>query len=250
MEQVQLRPDERIDQLYRNHIQIIQSDAVFSFSLDAVMLAHFANVKRSAKAQIVDLCAGNGAVGLFLSQKTHGQITEVEIQSRLCDMTERSVQLNQLEQQVRVVHADLKDSLHYFVKESVDAVTVNPPYFPVQATSKKNPNRYLAIARHELKTNLTQVVTTASDLLKTGGKLFMVHRPDRLPEILTELQAHRLAPKEIQFVYPRANQDANMVLIAARKDGQVSGLKVRPAIVVYAGETYTPFVQELLYGSK
>ncbi|USS87345.1 tRNA1(Val) (adenine(37)-N6)-methyltransferase [Fructilactobacillus hinvesii] len=250
MKEVGLRPGERIDRLYSNHIQIIQSDEVFAFSLDAVLLAAFADVKRSAKARIVDLCAGNGAVGLFLSQKTHGQITEVEIQARLCDMAHRSVQLNQLEKQIAVVHADLKDSLQYFAKESVDAVTVNPPYFPVQATSKKNPNPYLAIARHELKTNLDEVIATASALLKTGGKLFLVHRPDRLPEILAKLQANRLAPKELQFVQPRADQDANMVLIAARKDGQVAGLKVKPTIVVYDEGEYTPLIQELLYGNR
>ncbi|USS85439.1 tRNA1(Val) (adenine(37)-N6)-methyltransferase [Fructilactobacillus myrtifloralis] len=249
MKHVELQPGERIDQLYQNHIQIIQSDEVFSFSLDAVLLANFAQVKQSAKTQIVDLCAGNGAVGLFLSPKTRGQITEIEIQARLCDMARRSVQLNQLENQVHVQHADLNQSLQFFAKETVDTVTVNPPYFPVQATSRKNPNEYLAIARHELKTNLGEVVSTASELLKPGGKLFMVHRPDRLLEILTTLKSQRLAPKQLQFVYPRANRDANMVLIAARKDGQVAGLKVQPPLIVYDQDHYTPAVRKLLYGN-
>ncbi len=246
---IELKAGERIDQLYSNDIKIIQNAEVFSFSLDAVMLADFAKVKQSAKTKIVDLCAGNGAVGLFISQKTKGSIAEVEIQPKLCDMATRSVALNKLATQISVYNFDLKDSLNYFKKESIDAVTVNPPYFADEKQSKKNPNTYLAIARHEIKTNLEMVIKTSSELLKNNGKMYMVHRPDRLLDILNELQKYRLAPKEIQFVYPKVGRDANMVLISAIKDGKLTGLKINPPIVVYdKQDNYTDVVSRMLYG--
>ncbi|EKK20230.1 tRNA (adenine37-N(6))-methyltransferase TrmN6 [Fructilactobacillus florum 8D] len=247
MDHIQLFPGERIDQLYSQKIKIIQSSAVFSFSLDAVLLADFAQVRTSSKAQIVDLCAGNGAVGLFVSQKTHAKITEIEIQPELCDMARRSVTLNRLEEQITVCQADLSDSLQFFTKESVDNVLVNPPYFPVAATSLKNPNQHLALARHEIATNLATVVAMSSKLLKTGGTLFLVHRPERLTEILATLVHERLVPKQMQLIYPRMGQAANLVLISAKKDGRPGGLKIKSPIVTYEGDKYSPYLQRLLY---
>lgn len=246
---IELKAGERIDQLYSNDIQIIQNAEVFSFSLDAVMLANFAKVKQGQKTRIVDLCAGNGAVGLFISKKTKGKIIEIEIQSRLSDMAARSVALNNLDDQISVFNFDLKDSLAHLKKESFDTVTVNPPYFANEKQSRKNPNPYLAIARHEIKTNLAMVIKTASELLKNNGRLYLVHRPERLLDILNEMQKHRLAPKEIQFVYPKSGRDANMILISAIKDGKLSGLKIDPPVVVYNDDnTYNDLVSELLYG--
>ncbi|MEN3239380.1 tRNA1(Val) (adenine(37)-N6)-methyltransferase [Fructilactobacillus sanfranciscensis] len=246
---IELKQGERIDQLYSSDIKIIQNAEVFSFSLDAVMLADFAQVKQSYKTKIVDLCAGNGAVGLFISKKTHGKIAEVEIQPKLSDMAKRSVTLNNLEKHISVYNIDLKNSLDYFKKESIDHVTVNPPYFANEKESSKNPNPYLAIARHEIKTNLEIVIKTSSDLLKNNGKMYMVHRPDRLLDILNEMQKYRLAPKEIQFVYPKVGRDANMILISGIKDGKLNGLKVKPPIVVYdENDNYTEPVRKMLYG--
>ncbi|MCC3237569.1 methyltransferase [Pediococcus acidilactici] len=152
--EVKLNADERIDQLYRDNIQIIQSPSVFSFSLDAVLLANFAEVKQSSKAQIVDLCAGNGAVGLFLSKKTNGHVTMVEIQSRLAEMAERSILLNGLGERYRVLNFPLADSLGTIKTDSVDSIVCNPPYFPNHPDSKKNPNQFLAIILHVLTTSL------------------------------------------------------------------------------------------------
>ncbi|MQM80065.1 methyltransferase, partial [Lactobacillus buchneri] len=148
--QVNLHEDERIDQLYSKGIQIIQSKDVFSFSLDAVLLADFVRTTQHRTKQIVDMCAGNGAVGLFLSEKTAAHITMIEIQTRLADMAHRSVELNDLGQQISVVNDDLKNADQYIPKDSVDVVACNPPYFVNYKTSEKNPNRYLAIARHEI----------------------------------------------------------------------------------------------------
>lgn len=247
--QVKLNSDERIDQLYRDDIQIIQSSSVFSFSLDAVLLANFADVKQKPKTKIVDLCAGNGAVGLFLSKKTDGDVTMVEIQSRLSDMARRSIEINNLSDRYHVLNIPLKDSLEYINADSVDNIVCNPPYFENLPNSKKNPNEYLALARHEITTTLDEILFTSQKLLKMNGKLFMVHRPDRLPEILATMTANRLAPKRIQFAYSHPNDQANMVLIEAIKDGRPNGTKILPPIIIYDGKNYSKTIKELLYGN-
>ncbi|MDT6980453.1 tRNA1(Val) (adenine(37)-N6)-methyltransferase [Levilactobacillus zymae] len=249
MGQPQLRPGERIDQLYSQDIQIIQSPEVFAFSLDAVLLAAFAKLPTKANSHTVDLCAGNGAVGLFMSQRTKGQIAEVELQPRLADMARRSVTLNQLDGQMTVYQGDLAEVNQWIPKDSVDVVTCNPPYFADLPDSQKNPNRYLAIARHEITTTLATVVATTSGLLKMNGKAYFVHRPDRLLELLAVMQAHRLAPKRIRLVYPKPEKEANMVLVEAIKDGKPGGQRFLAPLTVYdATGHYTAEVGRLLYG--
>lgn len=242
-----LNKDERIDQLYSQNVKIIQSADVFSFSLDAVLLANFTKISRRDR-QIVDLCAGNGAVGLFLTGKTQNQITLVEIQAKLADMARRSILLNNLEQQVKVINADLKDSFNYLKKDSIDVVTVNPPYFVNYDESPKNPNPHLAIARHELLTNLEMVMKVSSGLLKMNAKFFCVFRPDRLTDLLETMRSNRIEPKKIQFVRSHDEDNANMVLVEGIKDGKLNGVTVVPDIIVYEGDQYSETVKKMLYG--
>ncbi len=251
---VKLLADERVDQLYSQDIQIIQSSQVFSFSLDAVLLANFAKAPASPKGKLVDLCAGNGAVGLFMAPRTRGKIAMVELQPRLADMAQRSVVLNDLADKVTVYNQDLAIITEQIPKDSIDVVTCNPPYFSDLPDSKKNPNNYLAIARHEIATTLNTVLATTSDLLKMNGKAYFVHRPDRLVELLALMTANRLAAKRLQFVYPKAGRDANIVLVEAIKDGKATGLKILPPIMTYDdhgdhGE-YSPIIHKMLYGES
>lgn len=243
-----LLPDERIDQLYAEDIQIIQSKDVFSFSLDAVLLANFPRIPK--KGQILDLCSGNGAVGLFVSRKTSAMIHQIELQPRLVDMARRSIQLNHLQEQMMVHQIPLKDSCQVVQADSFDLILCNPPYFKGLPTNQKNPNEHLAIARHEIHTTLDEVVAVSSKLLKTNGRLAMVHRPERFLEIIETMQKYRLTPKRIQFVYPTSDKEANILLIEAIKDGKKEGLKISPPLYTYDthGE-YTPQLQEMLYGS-
>lgn len=240
---------ERIDQLYNGAVKIIQSDDVFSFSLDAVLLADFTRL--GPRYQVVDLCAGNGAVGLFLSRKTKGPITLVEIQQKLAEMAQRSVVLNHLSDQVQVANIDLKEAPQILGSDQADAVTCNPPYFADHELSMKNPNPYYAMARHEISTSLNEVLAVSAKLLKTNGHFFMVHRPERLDEIMVKLQANRLAPKRLRFVYPKADREANMVLIEAIKDGRPNGVRIQPPLTVYREDnTYTDAVSQILYGTE
>lgn len=242
-----LKEDERIDQLYAKDVKIIQSSNVFSFSLDAVLLANFPNIPK--KGIVVDLCAGNGAVGLFVAKKTKSRIYQIEIQERLADMAQRSVQLNHLEDQIDVLPINLKDSLNKISSDSCDLVLCNPPYFKNLPTNHKNPNPYYATARHEIHTNLDEVLFISSKLLKMNGHFAMVHRPDRFLEVIDLMKKNRLAPKRVQFVYPKAGKDANILLIEGIKDGKTDGFKVLPPMFTYdAAGNYSLETRRLLYG--
>lgn len=248
---IELRNDERIDQLMQYNLEIIQSPSVFSFSLDAVLLGNFARVPRHERARVVDLCSGNGAVALMLSQQTQSQVQAVELQDRLVDMAERSIQLNGLTDRVRMIHADVKQATAYIRKDSVDVITCNPPYFTVTESSRKNPNNHLAIARHELHLTLEQLMQTSAGLLKTRGKAFFVHRPERFLEIMETMKAVDLAPKRIRFVHPKAEREANMLLIEGIKQGKPDGLKILPPLVVFDDEgNYLPEVKRMIYGDE
>ena len=242
-------PNERIDQLLSQNIKIIQSPDVFSFSLDAVLLAHFASFPK--KGNIVDFCAGNGAIGLFMRPRTQAFITGVELQEKLYDMATRSIQLNQFDDSMKMIHADIKQITDFIQPDSVDFITCNPPYFKEAPNSKKNPNPYLAIARHEIHLGLDDVFQQASKLLKMNGKIAMVHRPDRLIDILHSMENNRIAPKRIQFVYPKQNKEANTLLIEGIKDGKTDGLRILPPLYVYGEDnTYLPDIKEMLHGTK
>ncbi|SIT93412.1 tRNA1(Val) (adenine(37)-N6)-methyltransferase [Edaphobacillus lindanitolerans] len=243
----QLEENERLDDLLAEGLKIIQSPEVFSFSLDAVLLAKFAYVP-IRKGSVVDLCAGNGAIPLFLSARTKADITAVELQPRLASMAERSVRLNGLDGRIRIIQDDVKGIADRLGHEKHDTVTCNPPYFPAHELSDRNMLEEVAIARHELTLTLDEAVANASSLLKQGGKAAFVHRPGRLLDIVTAMRNNRLEPKRIRFVYPKAGREANTLLIEGTKDGKPD-LKILPPLYVYGenGE-YTAEVKEMLYG--
>ncbi|WP_295731983.1 tRNA1(Val) (adenine(37)-N6)-methyltransferase [uncultured Limosilactobacillus sp.] len=250
MEQPNLKPNERIDQLSSQGIKIIQSHEVFAFSLDAVLLADFVRPNKRRKLQTIDICSGNGAIGLFLNRKLGGRITEVELQPRLADMARRSVQLNHLETRYEIINADVNNIFDFVKKDTFDIVTCNPPYFKSLPTSQKNPNRYLAIARHELTIDLPTVVKQMAGLLKMNGKGYLVHRPERLTEILSVLEKNRLVPKRLRFIYPKPGKAANIVLIEAIKDGRPGGVTIEPPLIVIdQSGNYTPEVEEKLHAN-
>lgn len=248
MTDTRLKDGERIDQLFSTPVKIIQNREVFSYSIDSVLLSRFPKLPKK-KGLLVDLCAGNGAVGLFASTRTEAQIIEVEIQERLADMAARSIELNQLSQQMSVIHDDLK-ALPYHIKGSkVDLIFCNPPYFKSSDTSNKNKSEYYLLARHEITTNLEEICRVAQQTLKSNGRLAMVHRPDRFLDIIRTLESYNLAPKRIQFVYPKQGKDANMLLIEAIKDGSTDGLKILPPLFIHQEDgSYTPEIHEIYYG--
>lgn len=246
---MELKGDERLDYLLAEKLRIIQSPTVFSFSLDAVLLARFAYMPIQ-KGKIIDLCSGNGVIPLFLSARTKGQIIGVEIQERLYDMALRSVEYNQLTNQINMIHGDIKDMPDRLGFGSFDVVTCNPPYFVTDNQSEQNENEHLAIARHEIHCTLEDAIRTSSQLVRQGGKVAFVHRPGRLLDMVTLMRAYRLEPKRIQLVYPKQGKEANILLVEAIKDGRAD-LKVLPPLIVYKeNNEYTDEVKEILYGTN
>ena len=246
---VKLHGDERIDQLMRYNLEIIQSKSVFSFSIDALLLDHFSYTPSHSRARIVDLCSGNGVLPLTLSQKSQSKIIGLELQPRLVDMARRSVELNGLSEQIEIIEADLADAFDYIPKDSVDVITCNPPYFEWSETSRKNPNEHLAVARHEIHTTLEEVIRITSGLLKMNGRAFFVYRPHRLIEMIDLFRACHLMPKKIQFVYPKKDSESNMILVEVIKHGKKSGLKILPPLYLHDenGE-YLPEIKGIIYG--
>lgn len=246
---VELLEDERMDRLMRYDLDIIQSPSVFSFSIDALLLAEFAYVPSHDRAKIIDLCSGNGVVALSLSQKTQSKVYGVELQERLVDMAERSIQHNELLESVEMIQGDVKEAADWFGYDKVDVITCNPPYFKVDETSKKNPNRHKAIARHELTINLEDIIKVSGDLLKMRGRFFMVHRPERFLEILDLMKKYKITPKKVQFIYPKYGKEANMILIEGIKQGKIEGFKILPPVFIHDEEgEYLPEIKGMFYG--
>lgn len=246
-QEVLLHSSERIDDLLTQDIGIIQSDEVFSFSMDAVLLARFASIPR--RGRILDMCTGNGVVPLLLTTRTKAVIEGIEIQPRLADMARRSVVMNDLQDRVIIREGDLRELYLETGYGVYDAITVNPPYMPLNGSDIKL-NQHQAIARHEIHCTLEEVIQSGSRLLRPGGKLSMVHKPLRLAEIISLMQKYRLEPKIIRFVHPRLHMEANMVLIECIKDGKPE-VRLQPPLIVYDDEgNYCKEMMEVYYGTS
>ncbi|MCE7791823.1 tRNA1(Val) (adenine(37)-N6)-methyltransferase [Salipaludibacillus sp. CUR1] len=230
---------ERLDYLPGWERAIYQRPDIFSYSMDAVLLGKFAQLPKSGEGKIMDLCTGTGAVPLIMSQRTRTFIEAVEIQPVLASLAEKSVHENNLADQVRVMEADILELDGLVRWESYDTVTCNPPYFPVTAEKGKNVNNHLSLARHEIACTLDDVIRVSSRLVKQKGRVAIVHRPERLPDIFGTMVKYRLEPKRIQYVHPKSDREANIVLVEAVREGK-PGIKTMPPWIVYGeDDTYT-----------
>ena len=226
----ELLENERVDDLQRYNLKIIQKTDGFCFGMDAVLLSGFANVKRGEK--VLDMGTGTGIIPLLLSAKTEGEhFTALEIQKEIAEMAARSVSMNHLEEKIEIVNGDIKEASRIFGAASFDVVTTNPPYMN-DSHGLKNPTEVKAISRHEVLCTLEDVVREGAKVLKPGGRMYMVHRPHRLIEIITTMKQYKLEPKRMCLVHPFKDKEANMVLIEAVRGGG-SWLKVEAPIVVY-----------------
>lgn len=230
MDEIQLKENERIDDLERNGYRIIQDPKRFCFGMDAVLLSGFVTVKKGAK--VLDMGTGTGIIPILLEAKTDcSHITGLEIQEESADMARRSVQLNHLEKKITIVEGDMKEAAKIFGAASFDIVTSNPPYM-IHEHGLMNPDAPKAIARHEVLCTFDNLAEQAAKVLKPGGSLFLVHRPFRLSEILVTLTKHGLEPKRMQLVYPFVDKEPNMVLIQAVRGGK-SRMTVEKPLIIY-----------------
>lgn len=215
---------------YKN-MKIYQNSDWFSFSLDSVLLPNFVTLNKNISL-IMDLCTGNAPVPLILSTKTTAKIIGIEIQKDVYELADKSVKYNKLDNQIEILNMDIKNLKEKFNGDSVDVITCNPPYFKYSESSNINEDIHKVIARHEKTINLEEIIDISHYLLKNNGCLAMVHRTDRLIEIITLFNKYGLEVKKLRFIYPKFNTESNMVLIEGRKNGNV-GLKLLPPLYVH-----------------
>ena len=242
-----INEDENIDDLQLNGLSLIQKKDGFKFGIDAVLLSDFANVKTRHRA--IDLCTGTGIVTFLLYGKYSPQeVVGVEIQSDMVEMAERSVKLNSLESKVSFINLDLKDIDGLKELGRFDVLTVNPPY-KLNNSGIINPLDKLAIARHEIMCNLEDVIYAARVLLKDNGRMFIVHRPERLADIFTLMRKYKIEPKRVKMIHPKVNKAPNIVLVEGQRDGG-SYLKWDEPLYVYNEDgKYTEDIDRI-YGRK
>ncbi len=215
--------------LGRELIKIYQDTDYFNFSLDSMLLASFASIGYKTK-RICDLCSGNAPIPLYLTLRCDAKIVGVEVQKHSYDLAVKSILENNLNDRIEMINDNLIGINQKI--GSFDLVTVNPPYFKL-GNHNINPLDSKAIARHEILATLDDIVKEASLLLKQKGKLAMVHRPDRLVEILETFKKYKIEPKRLQFIYPKRNKECNQILIEGVKDGQMGNLRILPPLYVY-----------------
>lgn len=214
------------DLLEYKDLKIIQDPDMFNFSLDSVLLPNFVTLNPSAK-QILDIGTGNAPIPLILSKKTKAHITAVEIQKEVYEMAKESIEINNLQDRIVLINEDINKC--DFKPETFDIITCNPPYFELKETSKLNKNDYKTIARHELTLNLDKLLKIARKILKNGGIISIVHRPERLIDVLIKMRQNNIEPKKIRLVYPKKEKEANILLIEGKKNGN-KGLKILPPL--------------------
>lgn len=212
------------DLLNYSNLKIYQNTEMFSFSLDSVLLPNFVTLNKNIK-KVLDIGSGNAAISLILTTKTDAKITGIEIQEESYYLGKKSIEYNQLEDKIEFINDDVKEYAKKIESDTFDTITCNPPYFKVNDKSRFNDSDYKTIARHEIKLNLEELFKIAKKLLKNNGNIAIVHRPERLIDIITEMKKNNIEPKKIQLVYPGKDKEANILLIEGIKNGK-PGLKI------------------------
>lgn len=226
-----LKENERIDDLQYKGLKIIQNKKEFCFGIDSVLLSEFAkNIKKESK--IMDIGTGTGIISILLSKKTDAkEIVGIEIQENMAEMASRSVRLNNLENKIKIINEDIRNISNLFKKDSFDVIVTNPPY-KKNNTGLKNEDEGKLISRHEIKCTIEDIIKASNYLLKPKGALYMVHRPERLVEICENLRKYKIEPKNIRFVYPKKDKEPNLILIKAVKNAG-EFLKIEKPLFVY-----------------
>ena len=219
-----------VNDLLGYNLKIVQDTDYFNFSLDSVLLFKFLNIKKSSK--IIDICSGNCPIPLMLSTVIDNKIYAVELQKEIYDLGKESIEINNLNNKIELFNMDAKDLTNKFETDTFDIITCNPPYFKINEQSKKNDNSVKAIARHEIMINIEDIIKLSRKLLKNNGSLVLVHRPDRLSEIIKIMLDNNISPKRIQFIYPKDNSESNMMLIEGTKNGNNS-LKILEPLIIH-----------------
>lgn len=245
---IELLEDERIDDLEYKGLKIIQNEKGFCFGIDSILLSDFAKeIKKGSK--VIDLGTGTGIIGILLCAKTElSKMIGVEIQEQVYNMAKRSILLNKLENKFEIINSNIKELKNKIQLGTFDVVVTNPPY-KKQNTGIQNEEEKKLISRHEITANLEDFIEVSAKLLKDKKDLYMIHRPDRLVDIIELLRRYKLEPKKIRFVHPKENKEPNLVLIKATKNAKPF-LKIEKPLYVY--QENGEYTQEILkiYGKE
>ena len=211
--------------------KIYQDTDMFCFSLDSILLANFVTINKNIN-NIMDIGCGNAPIPIVLKTKTSANIIGVEIQKEVYNLAVKSVKYNELDNQIKIINADINILYKDYESDSFDVITCNPPYFKVNDKTKQNISEYKKIARHEITLKLDDICRVCKKLLKNNGVLAIVHRPDRMIEIFESMKNNNIEPKKIQFVYPKNGANCNLILVEGTKNGK-SGIKILEPLIVH-----------------
>ncbi|PKK95780.1 MAG: SAM-dependent methyltransferase [Tenericutes bacterium HGW-Tenericutes-4] len=243
---IELEKNERLDDLQCKNLKLVQNKTQYCFSTDAVLLANFVHAKR--KDVLVDLCSGSGVVAILtLSKNNLQKVYGIELQKNMYDLAQKNAKLNHLTHKLQFINEKIQNSLEFFEKNSIDVVTANPPYEKVEGHFLSD-NEHMNACKYETHLTLNELIKVASDLLKFGGKFYLVHKSTRLAEIITTLKQYKLEPKVIQFVQPKKLINSNVVLIETVKKGK-NGLVIKPTLIINNDDgTYTDEFKKIYKG--
>lgn len=226
-----LKENEVIDDLEFENLKIIQNNNWFKYGVDSVLLSDFAK-KIKINSKILDIGTGTGIISILLAKKTNAkEIIGIEVQHDVADMARRSVELNNLENKIKIIEDNILNIEKYYSNEYFDCVVTNPPY-QKNNSGLKNENEKKLISRHEILCSLEDIISKSFKLLRDNGSFYMVHRPERLVDILSLMRKYKLEPKEIRFVHSRATEKPVLILVKGIK---YSGkfLKVLEPLIIY-----------------
>ena len=235
------------DLLEYENLKIYQNNDWFSFSLDSVLLAHYATVPIRTY-HILDLCTGNAPIPLILSRRTKAHIDAVEIQKDVATLAQKSVEINHLEMQITVIPQSAQEFQKSCESDTYDLITCNPPYFKDIPDTTKNLDIHKTLARHEVTITLEEILKIVRKLLKNNGTFAIVHRAERLPELLSLFEKYNITPKRLRLIYPHLDREANMLILEGTKNGH-PGLKILSPILVHKDDgSYTDEILEIFKG--
>lgn len=211
-------------------LKIYQDDRYFKFSLDSVLLAEFVDVSRKPKS-IIELCSGNCAVSMILSTKVDASITAVELQKEIYNLGKKSIEYNKLSDKINIVNSDIKNVRNYFPGNKVDVIVCNPPYFKKNDHSYVNDEYIKAVARHEIMIDLEEIICISSRILQLNGELYLIHRSERLDEIINCCIKYNINVKNIQLISTKQDKNPSLVIVRCVRGGK-KGVKINPTLCI------------------
>ncbi len=221
-----------IDDL-QNGYYIYQAAEEFRFGVDAVLLSEFARIRKGEA--VLDMGTGTGIIPILLAAKTEGgHFYGLEIQKNSVDIANESVKYNSLQDRISIVEGDIRQASSLFAGKRIDVIVTNPPYMIANHGLKtKDEPRY--IARHEVLCSFGDIAREASKILNNKGRMYLIHRPFRLAELITTLKKYSLEPKRIRFVHSYADAEPSMVMMEAVRGGN-SGVKIDAPLIIYEAD--------------